>query len=185
MNSIMGRVSKEPDIIFLQVGGDDFQRTARNQRDADVFSLQVLELASLLNDRYKAKRVVVGCILQRFSSRRSRRGLSPLEVRQYSGWAQAVNTGLTEYSQKVPHITVWKHNAKFTFHEAGEGSSVTTGYTCPHRVSTSCVSRSGGQGLLPAIPRSELHTTGTHSGYFFRMHVCYVTLQQNDGHILP
>ena len=85
----------------------------------------------------------MGCILPRFSARRSRRGLSPLEVRQYSGWAQAVNTGLTEHSQKVTHITVWKHNAKFTFHEAGEGSSVTTGYTCPHRVSTSCINLPG------------------------------------------
>ena len=51
LNSIMGRVSKEPDIIFLQVGGNDFPTTARNQRDADAFSLQLLELASLLNDR--------------------------------------------------------------------------------------------------------------------------------------
>ena len=60
LNSIMGRVSKEPDIIFLQVGGNDFPRTAWNQRDADVFSLQLLELASPLNDRYnyKAKRVL-------------------------------------------------------------------------------------------------------------------------------
>ena len=75
----------------------------------------------LLNDRYKAKRVVVGCILPRFSARRSRRGFSPLEVRRYSGWAQAVNTGLTKHSQKVPHITVWKHNAKFTFQESRRG----------------------------------------------------------------
>ena len=58
LNSVMGRVSKEPDIIFLQVGGNDFPRTARNQRDADAFSLQLLELASPLNDRYKAKRVL-------------------------------------------------------------------------------------------------------------------------------
>ena len=121
LNSIMGRVSKEPDIIFLQVGGNDFPRTARNQRDADAFFLQLLELASLLNDRYKAKRVVVGCILPRFSAHRSWRGLSPLEVRQYSGWAQAVNTGLPEHSQKLPHITVWKHNAKFTFRESRRG----------------------------------------------------------------
>ena len=113
LNSIMGRVSKEPDIIFLQVSGNDFPRTAQNQRDADTFSLQLLELASLLNNRYRAKWVVVGCILQHFSARRSRRGFSPLEVRQYLGWAQAVNTGLTEHSQKVPHITVWKHNAKY------------------------------------------------------------------------
>ena len=49
-----------------------------------LFALQLLELASLLNDRYKAKRVVVGCILPCFSARRSRRGFSPLEVRQYS-----------------------------------------------------------------------------------------------------
>ena len=111
LNSIMGRVSKEPDIIFLQFGGNDSLRTAGNQRDADAFSLQLLELASLLNDRYRAKWVVVGCILSRFSARRSRRGFSLLEVRQYSGWAQAVNTGLTEHSQKVPHITVWKRNA--------------------------------------------------------------------------
>ena len=117
----MGRVSKEPDIIFLQVGGNDFPRTARNQRDADAFSLQLLELASLLNDRYKAKRFVVGCILPRFLAHRFRRGFSPLEVRQYSGWAQAVNTGLTEYSQKMPHITVWKHNAKFTSQESRRG----------------------------------------------------------------
>ena len=123
LNSIMGRVSKQPDIIFLQVGGNDFPGTARNQRDADAFSLQLLELASMLNDRYKAKRVVVGCILPRFSARRSRRGFSPLEVRQYSGWAQAVDTGLTEHSQKkVPRITVsWKHNAKFTFQESRRG----------------------------------------------------------------
>ena len=121
LNSIMGRVSKEPDIIFLQVSGNGFPRTAQNQRDAGVFSLQLLELASLLNNRYKAKRVVVGCILQRFSARRSRRGFSPLEVRQYLGWAQAVNTGLTEHSQKAPHITVWKHNAKFTFQESRRG----------------------------------------------------------------
>ncbi len=122
LNSIMGRVSKQPDIIFLQVSGNDFPGTARNQRDADAFSLQLLELASMLNDRYKAKRVVVGCILPRFSARRSRRGFSPLDVRQYSGWAQAVNTGLTEHSQKkVPRITVWKHNAKFTFQESRRG----------------------------------------------------------------
>ena len=122
LNSIMGRVSKEPDIIFLQIGGNDFPGTARNQRDADAFSLQLLELASMLNDRYKAKRVVVGCILPRFSARRSRRGFSALEVRQYSGWAQAVNTRLTEHSQKkVPRITVWKHNAKFTFQESRRG----------------------------------------------------------------
>ena len=117
----MRRASKEPDIIFLQVGCNDFPRTARNQRDADAFSLQLLELASLLNDRYKAKRVVVGCILSRFSARKCRRDFSPLEVRQYSGWAQAVNTGLTDHSQKVPHITVWKHNAKFTFQESRRG----------------------------------------------------------------
>ena len=98
LNSITGRVSKEPDIIFLQFGGNDFPRTARNQRDADAFSLLLSELASLLNDQYKAKRVVVGCILPRFSARRSLRGFSPLELRQYSGWAQAVNTGLTEHS---------------------------------------------------------------------------------------
>ena len=29
--------------------------------------------------------------------------------------------------------------------------------------------------MLPAIPCSELHATGTHSGCFFRMHVCMVT----------
>ena len=63
LNSVMCRVSKEPDIIFLQVGGNDSPRTAWNQRDADAFSLQLLELASPLNDRYKARRVVVGCIL--------------------------------------------------------------------------------------------------------------------------
>ena len=104
LNSIMGRVSKEPDIIFLQVGGNDFPRTARNQRDADAFCLQLLELASMLNDRYKAKRVVVGCILPRFSARRSRRGFSPLDVRQYSGWAQAINTGLTaQPEESAPH----------------------------------------------------------------------------------
>ena len=77
LNSIMGRVFKEPDIIFLQVGGNNFPGTARNQRDADDFSLQLLELASLLKDWYKAKRVVVGCILPRFSARRSRRGPPP------------------------------------------------------------------------------------------------------------
>ena len=65
--------------------------------------------------------VVVGCSLPRFSAHRSRRGLSPLGVRQYSGCAQAVNAGLTEHSQKVPHITVWKHNAKFTFRESRTG----------------------------------------------------------------
>ena len=65
LNGVMCRVSKEPDITFLQVGGNDFPRTARNQRDADAFSLQLLELASPLNARYnyKAKRVVVGCSL--------------------------------------------------------------------------------------------------------------------------
>ena len=63
LNSVMFQVSKEPDTIFLQVGGNDSPRTAWNQRDADAFSLQLLELASPLNDRYKAKRVVVGCIL--------------------------------------------------------------------------------------------------------------------------
>ena len=49
--------------IRAQVGRNDFPRTAWNQRDASVFSLQLLEFASLLNDWYKAKRVVVGCIL--------------------------------------------------------------------------------------------------------------------------
>ena len=39
LNSIMGRVFKEPEIIFLQVGGNNFPGTARNQRDADAFSL--------------------------------------------------------------------------------------------------------------------------------------------------
>ena len=63
LSSVRCRVSKEPDITFLQVGGNDFPRTAWNQRDADVYSLQLLELASPLNARYKAKRVVVGCIL--------------------------------------------------------------------------------------------------------------------------
>ena len=70
LNSVMCRVSKEPDIIFLQVGGNDFPRTAWNQRDADVFSLQLLELASPLNDRYnyKAKRLlwVALCICRAF-----------------------------------------------------------------------------------------------------------------------
>ena len=88
LNSIMGRVSKEPDIIFLQVSGNDFPRTAQNQRDADTFSLQLLELASLLNNRYKAKRVVVGCILPRSSARRFRRGFSPLEVMQLGASSQ-------------------------------------------------------------------------------------------------
>ena len=37
LNSVMCRVSKVPDIIFLQVGGNDFPRTAWNQRDADAF----------------------------------------------------------------------------------------------------------------------------------------------------
>ena len=54
---------KEPDIIFLQVGSNEFPRTVWNQRDADAFSLQLLKLDSPLNDRYKARRVVVGCIL--------------------------------------------------------------------------------------------------------------------------
>ena len=40
LNSVMCRVSKEPDIIFLQVGGNDFPRTTRNRRDANDFSLQ-------------------------------------------------------------------------------------------------------------------------------------------------
>ena len=53
--------------------------------EADYFSLQLLELASLLHDWYKAKRVVLGCILLRFLAHRSRKGLSPQEVRQYSG----------------------------------------------------------------------------------------------------
>ena len=57
LDSVTCRVSKEPDITFLQVGGNDFPRTARNQRNA---------YASLLNDRYKEMRVVVGCILPRF-----------------------------------------------------------------------------------------------------------------------
>ena len=69
----------------------------------------------------QGKEGVVGCILPRFSAHRSRRCLFPLEVRQYSGWAQEVNTGLTEHSQKVPHITVWKHNTKFTFRESRRG----------------------------------------------------------------
>ena len=86
---------KEPDIISVQFDGNDFPRTAWNQRDADAFSVQLLKLSSPLNDRYKAKRVVVSCILRRFSARRSRRGLSPLEVRQYSMWAQALNTKFT------------------------------------------------------------------------------------------
>ena len=34
LNSVMCRVSKEPDTIFLQVGGNDFPRTAWNQRNA-------------------------------------------------------------------------------------------------------------------------------------------------------
>ena len=79
---------QEPDIIFLQVGGNDFPRTARNQRDTDAFSFQLLELTSLLNDRYKAKRVVVACILLRFSARRSQRGFSPLDVRQLGAGSQ-------------------------------------------------------------------------------------------------
>ena len=86
---------KEPDIIFLQVGSNEFPRTVWNQRDADAFSLQLLKLDSPLNDRYKAKRVVVDCIVPRFSTRRSRRSLSPLELRQYSMWAQALNTKFT------------------------------------------------------------------------------------------
>ena len=137
----MYRVSKEPDIIFLQVGCNDFPRTAWNRRDADALPLQLLELTSPLIDRYKAKRVVVGCLLPCFSARRSRRGLSTLEVRQYSGWAQAVNTGLTDHSQKVTHITHSQSGnimQSSRFRKAGEGSSMTTGYTYPYRVSTSC-----------------------------------------------
>ena len=155
LNSVICRVSKKPDIIFLQVGGNDFPRTAWNQRDADAFSLQLLELASPLNDRYKAKRVVVGCILPRFSARRSRRGLSPLEFRQYSGWAQAVNTGLTEHSQKVTHSTHSQSGntmQSLRFGKAGEGSSVTTGYTCPHRVSTSSIVDQGGNDYCLPFP---------------------------------
>lgn len=85
LNSTMCWVSKEPNIIFLQVGGNNFSSTAWNQMEADYFSLQLLELASLLHDWYKAKRVVLGCILLRFLAHRSRKGLSPQEVRQYSG----------------------------------------------------------------------------------------------------
>ena len=72
LNSVMCRVSKESDIIFLQVGSNEFPRTVWNQRDADAFSLQLLKLDSPLNDRYKAKGVVVDCIVPRFSARRSR-----------------------------------------------------------------------------------------------------------------
>ena len=83
-----GPIFQEPDNIFLQVGGNDFPRTARSQRDADAFSFQLLELTSLLDDRYKAKRVVVGCILPRSSARRFRRGFSPLEVMQLGASSQ-------------------------------------------------------------------------------------------------
>ena len=38
-----------------EVGSNDFPRAARNQRDADAFSLQHLESASLLPDRYRAQ----------------------------------------------------------------------------------------------------------------------------------
>ena len=99
LNSVMCRVSKEPDIIFLQVGGNlTAQRPVQGKEGCCG-----LHFAAL------------------FSSQIPERSFSPLEVRQYSGWAQAVNTGPTEHSQKMPYITVWKHNTNITFQESRRG----------------------------------------------------------------
>ena len=78
LNSIMCQVLMEPNIIFLKVSGNNFSSITQNQIDTNNFSLQLLELASLLHDWYKAKKVVLGCILLCFSAHRSRRSLSLL-----------------------------------------------------------------------------------------------------------
>ena len=63
-NSIMGRVSNEPDIIFLQVGGNDFPRTARNQRDADAFFLAAFGVSLTAQQLVQGKE---GCCGLRFA----------------------------------------------------------------------------------------------------------------------
>ena len=100
------------DVIFLQLGGNDF---APNERVPEDFSLQLLALAALLHGRYKVRRIVVGYILPRFSCRGRE---DPVFVQRYSAWAQTVNAGLRHHSRDLAYVSVWDHNNTFTFPSA-------------------------------------------------------------------
>ena len=107
------RQQKHPDIVFLQIGGNDFRLT--DGEDAETFALKLLSLASLIRGRFQVHTVIIGSILPRFAaSIRTKNVFNEAQAHAYRAWAQKVNASLLLHCSQAPGIVAWTHD-RFTF----------------------------------------------------------------------
>jgi hypothetical protein len=101
-----------PDIIFMQLGGNDFRRGV----PAEDLAVQLLALAGLLHGRYGVRRVVVGEVLPRFQAAGAPRWytLNGDQASSYRIWAAQVNVHLHMEAHGLPYVKIWSHNDKFS-----------------------------------------------------------------------
>lgn len=120
--------SHAPDIVFLQLGGNDID----NFTNAGSLAQQLISLASALHNRGGVQQVVIGAIMPRFfpdaaSLRRllsrRRRGRAIFRSRRdveaylnnYNLTAQATNRALAAGVAQLPFVSFWSHNNSFRF----------------------------------------------------------------------
>ena len=107
------RQQKHPDIVFLQIGGNDFRLT--DGEDAETFALKLLSLASLIRGRFQVHTVIIGSILPRFAA--SIRTKNVFNEAQ----AQAYGRGLKKsmracFSTAARHPASWPGVDLLSFH---------------------------------------------------------------------
>jgi lysophospholipase L1-like esterase len=107
---IMRAATHAPDVIFVQIGGNDFRR---GTSPSDL-ALDILALASLLKGRFKASFVMFGQILPRFKTEGPLKwwSLDAKEAREYNRWAQQVNVLVEDMLQDIPYTKLWHHSGK-------------------------------------------------------------------------
>jgi lysophospholipase L1-like esterase len=110
IQKVMERLDRIPNVMFLQIGDNDF----RLETEAQDLAMDMLALASLLKGRFGVEKVMFGALLPRFESETvGKWALSAQEAQQYNNWADLVLTFQEEAFEDIPFVTAWRHNHRF------------------------------------------------------------------------
>ena len=113
LQMLWNNLEHQPEVILLQVGGNDF----RLGTTAEDLALEMLGLAALLKGRFRVKLIMFMHLLPRFTGTRvgKKWALSTKEAADYNRWTEQVVRQQSEAFEGIPYISTWNHHDYFSF----------------------------------------------------------------------
>ena len=102
--------STSPDIVFLQIGGNDLSNDPTFIK-AEEISLALVNVAILLHSQYGVKEIIIGHIMPRFKPYGAK--LRQKNLKKYNRCVQLANILLQKEAATYNFIKIWNHNKKF------------------------------------------------------------------------